>query len=106
MINKTCPECKRPYNITDADEAWLLASGEIWQCPNCGYRRHYTTGSMDKARRKFVELFEQNEKLETSVKDHASVRDYWVFRERSLERSNAALRGVITKLKEKLKGGE
>lgn len=93
LVSQECIECGITFAITETVDAQLRKSKRSFRCPN-GHIQAYTRGEVDDFRDKVASLTKQT----ASKSEHI---DRLHIRIEELTRSNASLRGVITKLQKK-----
>ena len=96
MVNVTCYHCQLVFGMPDAVYAARKRDGAAFYCPN-GHGQVFTEATIPKLEREI-------ERLKTRVSEEGARADRnWAVAE-GLRRSNAALRAVITRMKNKAKG--
>lgn len=90
IVKQTCPECHVAFWITEAHQKQLVKSKEYFYCPNKHAQSYDGDTCAEELRKKKAEL-------ESAKLMHRNA----VNRECYAERRISALKGVVTKLKNK-----
>lgn len=96
MKNQTCHKCSIVYAIPDAMYKAALEDGRAFYCPN-GHSEVFTETEID-------ELKKELDIMRRAFGRESSSNIAKIYRIEHLEKSNAALRGVITKMRNKAMG--
>ncbi len=101
LVEVDCPSCGTRYALTRQYAAWMRTYDKRTACPN-GHSWSWTKSDLDRAN-------EQIERLKKDIAFISDERDRYIESYQdadahlvAAERSNAALRGQITKLRKRL----
>jgi len=99
LVEMHCMFCGDQWHVARAIKAWLEASGAEFHCPFCGRASHFSGGDLANARRQFVRHMRDshNNWRWSQGRGRGLVR---------LCRTIGALRGVITKMRKRIRAME
>lgn len=97
MVHETCCNCGVHFGMPSSMNTRLRTSGGSFYCPN-GHQQHYTETENKRLQK---QLEQEKKRREWAESDRDGVRSH----SRNLEKSNAALRGVVTRTKNRVGHG-